>query len=59
MVSYQWTSPGVREGAQFVPAHTEEAQGFQTVHECHGQTGQTVIGHIQLFKLTKTNPVSS
>lgn len=59
MVSYQWTSPGVREGAQLVTAHIEEAQGLQTVHDCRGQTGQTVIRHIQFLQLTKTDPVSS
>lgn len=58
MISYQWTSPGVRKGAQLVPAHVEEAQGFKTVHDCSGQTCQTVIRHIQLLQLTETNPVS-
>lgn len=57
MVSYQWTCPGVREAAQSVPAHIEDAQGFQTVHDCRGEAGQTVIRHIQLLQLTKTDPV--
>ncbi len=58
-VSYQWTGPGVGEAAQLVPAHVEDAQGFQTVHDCRGQTGQTVIRHIQLLQLTQADPVSS
>lgn len=57
LVSYQWTGPGVREASQFVPAHIEGAQGFQTVHDGHRQTGQAVIRQIQLLQLTKANPV--
>lgn len=49
MAFYQWTGPGVREGAQLVPAHIEEPQGFQTVHDSCGQTGQAVFRHIQLL----------
>lgn len=59
LVSYQRTGPGVREGAQFVPAHIEKSQGFQTVHDCCGQTGQTVIRHIKLLQLAQTDPVCS
>lgn len=58
MVSHQWTGPGVGERAQFVPAHIQGAQRFQTVHHSCGQTGQTVIGHIQLLQLPKPDPVS-
>lgn len=59
LLSYQRAGPGVGERAQFVPAHIEEAQGFQTVHDCRGQTGQTVIGHVQLLQLTEADPVCS
>lgn len=31
--SHQWTGPRVREAAQSVPAHIEDTQGLQTVHD--------------------------
>lgn len=55
--SHQWTGPGVREAAQSVPAHIEDTQGFQTVHDGWRQTAQAVIRHIQLLQLTEANPV--
>lgn len=56
-VSHQWAGPGVREGAQFVPAHVQRAEGLQTVHEWWGKTAQGVIRHIQLLQLPETDPV--
>lgn len=53
----QWTGPRVREVAQPVPAHIEDTQGFQTVHDLRAQTAEAVIGHVQLLQSAKTNPV--
>lgn len=57
MVAYQWTGPGVRDTAQPVPAHVEDTQSLQTVHDGRGQTGQAVVGHIQLLQLPEADPV--
>lgn len=57
VASHQWTGPRVREVAQPVPAHIEDTQGFQTVHDRRAQTAEAVIGHVQLLQSAKTNPV--
>lgn len=55
--AYQWTGPGVRDTVQPVPAHAEDAQGLEAVHDGRGQTAQAVIRHIQLLQLTQADPV--
>lgn len=57
VAAYQWTGPGVRDTAQPVPAHGEDTQRLQTVHDGRGQTGEGVIRHIQLLQLTEADPV--
>lgn len=57
VLAYQWTGPGVRDTAQPVPAHVQDAQRLQTVHDGRGQAGQAVIRHIQLLQLTEADPV--
>lgn len=56
-VAYQRTGPGVGEAAQPVPAHVEDTQRLQTVHDGGGQTAQAVIRHVQLLQLPEADPV--
>lgn len=56
---YQWTGPGVRDAAQPVPAHLEDTQRLQTVHDGCGQAAQTVVGQVQLLQLTQADPVGT